>query len=1334
MKNTVGNSDHESQRIAALHALDVLDSEPEPEFDSLVEIASRLCAKPIACISLLDSDRQWFKASVGLGGLTQTDRNIAFCDHTVRSGNFLEVCDTLKSPEFADNPLVTAAPNIRYYAGAPLQLSSGEYVGTLCVLDRKAGQLDPAQNALLRNLAKITVHSLETRKASRELKARQAELQILQERERSYYESTPAMLFAVDPKGRIQSISNLLLAKLAAERNAVIGEYLTDFMSPASKLHALETGFPELLKTGRVQSVPYQLLSRRGELFDVLISGTLQRDATGAPVCGLCSVEDVTERLRIEQALADERKHLRNIVNGTSAGTWELDFVTGQDLINETYSQMLGYTVEEMEARISGNFMNVVHPDDRDHVGVQWRAHLSGMTTEYETEFRVQHREGHWVWILSRGKVGARDAQGNPLHISGIHLDISARRNAIDMATRAAHDLQNTLDALPSRVVYWDKDLNYRFGNKAFRNRFSPNGRDLTGKSMLEVLGPVLNAQNLNVMREMTDGKERQTERRVDFPDGKIEHSIVRFLPDLMDGEVQGYYVFVFDITEIKAAQAQLEALNEELARRSAQAEAASVSKSAFLASMSHEIRTPMNAILGMHSLIQKTSLTPRQLDYLKKSERAAKSLLGLLNDILDYSKVEAGKLSLDPQPFRMDDLLDEMSVIFSAYVGNKPVEVLFDVGSGLPEVLVGDSLRIKQVLINLGGNAIKFTEQGSVVIRIVWDGNRNGISKTHFYVIDSGIGIAPEHQSHIFDGFSQAEASTTRKFGGTGLGLAISKRLVEMMGGRIALESAPGKGSSFSFELTLPALSEVPPSLQKSRAGAHPIQRVLVIDDHPLSGELLRIAGRSLSWAVEVVSSGAQGIQRVKQGLSDPDKAYDLLLIDWQMPEMDGWETARHLREVTRGAAHRPLMLMVSANSMEMVSHRTDEEQAMLDGFLSKPVTPAMLSSAVEAAVSTDPQVSASDQGASLRRLAGMNILVVEDNLINQQVAEELLLSEGARVSLAANGLQGVEAIKAANPPYDAVLMDIQMPVMDGHTAVRAIRQELGLATLPVIGLTANALLSDRSDCLASGMNEHVGKPFEMEHLVAVLLRLTGMRPREAGAASLRAPMDASVASGTTGATGAPRVLGMEMVNADIDLPSALRRMSGMEAMYLRAARDFYHMLSGLLPQFDLLVRTGDLVGAKNHLHTFKGTAGTVGLTRLAKELARIEALCQSGGDIADICTQSVSLGTTVKMAKAALEAAASHLGKPFDLTPVVTTPHAAVPAAKMDDDMCLALQEIARLADAGDLEVLEYFAHARALLSNAGEAFLAELEEAMQALDLAEVASICKRSGQPA
>ena len=545
----------------------------------------------------------------------------------------------------------------------------------------------------------------------------------------------------------------------------------------------------------------------------------------------------------------------------------------------------------------------------------------------------------------------------------------------------------------------------------------------------------------------------------------------------MSDGHTVGFRI---DITEIIRAR--------ELA------EEAVLAKSRFLANMSHEIRTPMNAILGMSALLQHTPLDNQQTDYVSKTERAARSLLGLLDDILDLAKVEAGKLSLDPQPFRIDQLLRDLSVILSASVNHDHVDVLFDIDPSIPQHLVGDALRLRQVLINLGGNAIKFTAKGEVVVSALLLQAGASEATLQFAVRDTGIGISPENQSRIFTGFTQAEASTSRRYGGTGLGVAISQSLVSMMGGTLQLESHLGVGSRFYFSITLPVAPAVNGALV-------PVQdplnawRVLVVDDNPTARAVLERMGLSLGWTVEVCNSGEASIELVQQRAS-VGIHYEAVLLDWQMPGLDGWQTCQRIRALP-GLAQRPVVVMVSAHGKEMLADRSPSDRAMIDGFLIKPVTASMLLDAIVDARADHAPRKNPELKVTGHRLAGMKLLVVEDNLVNQQVARELLQKEGAIVQTANDGQDAVTTVAAADPIYDVVLMDMQMPVMDGLSATRHIRQVLGLTHLPIVAMTANAMAAERQECLDAGMNEHVAKPFELNHMVQVLRHQAGWQDK---------------------------------------------------------------------------------------------------------------------------------------------------------------------------------------------------------------------------------------------
>ena len=751
--------------------------------------------------------------------------------------------------------------------------------------------------------------------------------------------------------------------------------------------------------------------------------------------------------------------------------------------------------------------------------------------------------------------------------------------------------------------------------------------------------------------------------------------------------------------------------LQNDLAAARDAAEASNIAKSRFLANMSHEIRTPMNAILGMLGLLQATELNLRQRDYADKTEGAAKSLLGLLNDILDFSKADADKMQLENLPFRLDRLLRDLSVVLSANVGTKDIEVLFDIDPTLPEVIQGDAMRLQQVLINLGGNAIKFTTHGQVVLALRKLQATPEAVTIEFSVKDSGIGIAPEQQAHVFTGFSQAEASTTRRFGGTGLGLAISKMLVELMGGQIRITSALNQGSTFSFVLALPVVHDIPPELAVRPLSIPAPRPVLVVDDNPMAGDLTQQMVRSWGWPVDLATSGAQAMDmiRVRQAQAQAQGVfpYALIYMDWQMPGMDGWETTRQIRELVRhGKGPEPTLMMLTAHGRETLAQRSGAEQDMLNGFLVKPVTASMLLEALADASQGNSGLRQLSKGrSSQRQLKGMRILVVEDNLINQQVAEELLSAEGAMVSLAANGQLGVDAVAAAAPQFDVVLMDIQMPVLDGYGATRAIREDLGLASLCIVAMTANAMASDREACLAAGMNEHVGKPFDIGKLVSLLIRLTGIQPDasdilEAAPRVVQAPE-------------IPQVPGL-------DLDIALARMSGMRSLYVRTARDFIALLDVIIPELRQCLQTGEKQTAFMRLHTLKGNAGTLGARSLAAKAAELEALCKAGGTAAQCAGGLDELVSLVQPTQSSLARAIEHLE--IKAAPVSSA------AQPLDRTAALeALRELSALLRACDMAVLPRFTELQAPLASLPDALCQQLDLALQGLEFEKAHRLC-------
>ncbi|OEZ92575.1 response regulator [Duganella phyllosphaerae] len=637
------------------------------------------------------------------------------------------------------------------------------------------------------------------------------------------------------------------------------------------------------------------------------------------------------------------------------------------------------------------------------------------------------------------------------------------------------------------------------------------------------------------------------------------------------------------DRTESRAAHEALLLAKEEALK-------AGLAKTEFVANMSHEIRSPMNAVLGMLQLLQQTGMNERQQDYVAKAGSAARALLGLLNDILDFSKVEAGKLALDPHPFRFDKLWRDLAVILSANVGAKQVEVLFRIDPALPAAAVGDDLRLQQILLNLAGNAIKFTERGEVVVSarlVARSGNRLAVC---FAISDTGIGISDEQRRHIFDGFSQAEASTARRYGGTGLGLAISQRLVALMGGQLGVQSTVGKGSVFDFTLEFDAGASVAP------ASVHALADLscLVVDDNPTARAVLGEMATSFGWRVDVAAGGEQALAMIAARIA-VSRAYDVVFIDWRMPELDGWETSCRIRQL--GASGKlPLIVMVTAYDREMLAQRQRELSPVLDGFVVKPVTASMLFDAVaDARLEHRVHRPAVPMPAGAR-LSGLRLLLVDDNPANQQVASELLSNDGARVQVASSGLLALQALSGQAPLPDLILMDIQMPEMDGYETTQAILRQLGPAAPPIVAMTANAMAADRTAALNAGMADHVGKPFDLAQLIDVILCHVGRGQAQGPALPLVSALPVSSLEQDDGLPGP---------GSGINSDAALKRMGGLKPIYLMALRGFDGEAARLVAQIDAARAANDVQAALPPLHTLKGLAGTIGAERL-EALAR--------------------------------------------------------------------------------------------------------------------------------
>ncbi len=1046
---------------------------------------------------------------------------------------------------------------------------------------------------------------------------------------RAVIEAAPDALVIAGPDGRIRLV-NAQAERLFGWTRDELANQPVELLLPERLRHGHHPRRTEYQARPEVRAMGQgrELSARRkdGSEFPVEISLSPFIAEDGARV--VCSaVRDISERRRLEREVAARGEQLRRILDSSSEGVFEVDAQGQVTFANPACCRMLGYGLGQLLGRPVHALVHHHHADGSDYLLERcpmWAAYTRGETHHVEDE--VLWRADGTALPVSYGATPIRQ-DGAIIGAVVTFTDVTARRQA-EQALKHAHFLADSALDL-TRAGYWHVPLDgsgWFISSERAAAIFGdqPRPPDWRYRVMEEwganvVAGdPEAAKPTFANFQAAIDGTVPRYDATYAYKrpcDGRVVwiHALGTVVRDA-SGKATDMYGVTQDITAFKQLEFDL------LAAKTA-AEAATRAKSDFLANMSHEIRTPMNAIIGMSHLALKTELTPKQRDYVAKIDRAAKSLLEIINEILDFSKIEAGRLEIERAPFALETVLDQLAALISQRAHEKGLEFVLNADPALPPNLVGDALRLGQVLLNLCGNAVKFTESGEVVVTVTGETLPDRRLRLAFRVRDTGIGMSSEQLGRLFQSFSQADSSTTRKYGGTGLGLTISKRLVELMGGSVTVESAPGVGSTFGFTIEV-GVGETP-GASASASGLTGL-RCLVVDDNASARQVMTGLLESLRLRADAVASGPAAIQAAVAAVQAGDP-YRLVCMDWKMPGMDGLAASR---AILAAVVPPPRIILATAYGSEGLAD--EARQAGIAGFLVKPVNPStLLDTAMQAmghsASGVRRAAAAADPAGLHPRVRGARVLLAEDNEINQQVASELLEQAGVVVTIANNGQ---EALARMPEGFDLVLMDIQMPVLDGYSAARAILADPRFAGVPILAMTANAMEADKERAAAAGMRAHIAKPIDPPLLYAALDRW------------LPAGLGVSAPDPCVPAAADP-ALPAELPG--VDQAAGLRRVGGNRALYRRLLGQFATSEADAVARIRAALAAGDPATALRRAHTLKGVAANLGIVGVQAAAAALEAALKSGAGQAELAALPGTLDPVLAGLRPLLPAAAA-------------------------------------------------------------------------------------------
>ncbi len=918
--------------------------------------------------------------------------------------------------------------------------------------------------------------------------------------------------------------------------------------------------------------------SKSGQILPVEISSRVFEKNGNKYILSIA--RDNTELAKAHQEFQQGREDFLLAVKSAKAGTVVFDCVADELKWDARSLEIFGLEDKGQQHRFE-DWAKCLHPSDAQRALSESQRQLRE-DEKLDLRYRVVHPDGEIKYVWATANI-ERDPSGIPLRVSGLHFDETETKNLQKQLSIINKRMTLAADSAGIGIWEWDLITNELIWDKWMFRLYGVKTEDFGGAydAWTQGLHPDdIERCNREIEQAITGAKNFDTEFRILTPAGDIRHiKADGVIVKDEDGKAIRMIGANYDISETKNARI-------ELAQAKDEAEKANQAKSEFLANMSHEIRTPMNGIIGMSHLCLNTDLNTKQHHYLESINQSAKSLLGILNDILDVSKIEANKLELEVAPFSLEEVVSQLGSLLAPKAHEKELELLFDLEPGIPSKMMGDALRIGQVIMNLVGNAIKFTESGEIKVsaKVVSEDETN--IEIGFLVQDTGIGISKEVIDKLFSPFTQADVSTTRQYGGTGLGLTICRELVKKMGGAICVESEFGKGSHFHFNTFFKKVELKEPKEGIQNDNTLKDLKILVVDDSESVRRIVHSMLNSLGFRADSAESGEEAVAKIHESQgSDP---FQIIVVDWLMPGLSGIETLQ-LIESDPVNVHQPLSILLTAHGKDDILKLA--QKAKVDGIILKPATNSSLLDAINGVVRgkpTDQKTKSKksfDNAVSDVQKLGAKILLAEDNLINQEIAKELLQQAGVEVKIANNGQEAYNCLLEES--FDCVLMDIQMPVMDGYDAAVLIRKKWNSETLPVIAMTANVMSGDREKYIEAGMDDHIGKPFNPDELLKIVGKWCSKKRKNVE----------NLDSGE-------KLVAINVLNAEsftkVEVVQAMESTMGNLGLFLMLIREFIKNHLGDAIAIEEAYQTGEVALVKEKLHTLKGVTGAIALKDL--------------------------------------------------------------------------------------------------------------------------------------